>query len=57
LFAHTTRPEFTIRWRWQKDDIAFWDNRVTQHHAVDDYRPARRVMQRATVLGDVPFFR
>lgn len=57
LFAHTTRPEFTIRWRWQKDDIAFWDNRVTQHYAVDDYRPARRVMQRATVLGDVPFFR
>ncbi|WP_212626049.1 taurine dioxygenase [Pseudomonas sp. PP3] len=57
LFAHSTRPEFTIRWRWQKDDIAFWDNRVTQHYAVDDYRPARRVMQRATVLGDVPFFR
>jgi taurine dioxygenase len=38
LFAHATRPEFTIRWRWQKDDIAFWDNRVTQHYAVDDYR-------------------
>ena len=57
LFAHATRPEFTIRWRWQKDDVAFWDNRVTQHFAVDDYRPARRVMQRATVLGDVPFFR
>jgi taurine dioxygenase len=57
LFAHTTRPEFTVRWRWQKDDIAFWDNRVTQHYAVDDYRPARRVMQRATVLGDAPFFR
>ncbi len=56
LFAHATRPEFTIRWRWQQDDIAFWDNRVTQHYAVDDYRPARRVMQRATVLGDVPFF-
>lgn len=55
LFAHTTRPEFTIRWRWQTDDVAFWDNRVTQHFAVDDYRPARRVMHRATVLGDVPF--
>lgn len=55
LFAHTTRPEFTIRWRWQTNDVAFWDNRVTQHFAVDDYRPARRVMHRATVLGDVPF--
>ncbi|MGC5703972.1 taurine dioxygenase [Pseudomonas sp. NFXW11] len=57
LFAHATRPEFTIRWRWQENDLAFWDNRVTQHYAVDDYRPQRRVMQRATILGDVPFFR
>ncbi|WP_323154285.1 taurine dioxygenase [Pseudomonas alvandae] len=57
LFAHATRPELTVRWRWQANDVAFWDNRVTQHFAVDDYRPARRVMHRATVLGDVPFFR
>ncbi|CAN1593996.1 taurine dioxygenase [Pseudomonas mediterranea] len=57
LFAHATRPEFTLRWRWQVNDVAFWDNRVTQHFAVDDYRPARRVMHRATVLGDVPFFK
>lgn len=57
LFAHATRPEFTLRWRWQVNDVAFWDNRVTQHFAVDDYRPARRVMHRATVLGDAPFFR
>ena len=55
LFAHATRPEFTIRWRWQENDVAFWDNRVTQHYAVDDYRPQRRVMHRATILGDVPF--
>ncbi|MCX7079980.1 MAG: taurine dioxygenase [Pseudomonas sp.] len=55
LFAHTTRPEFTIRWRWQENDVAFWDNRVTQHYAVDDYRPQRRVMHRATILGDMPF--
>ena len=55
LFAHATRPEFTIRWRWQENDIAIWDNRVTQHYAVDDYRPQRRVMHRATILGDAPF--
>lgn len=55
LFAHATRPEFTIRWRWQENDVAFWDNRVTQHYAVDDYRPQRRVMHRATILGDAPY--
>ena len=55
LFAHGTRPEFTLRWRWQANDVAMWDNRVTQHYAVDDYRPQRRVMHRATILGDAPF--
>ncbi|TDV52542.1 taurine dioxygenase [Pseudomonas graminis] len=55
LFAHSTRPEFTLRWRWQANDVAMWDNRVTQHYAVDDYRPQRRVMHRATILGDAPF--
>ncbi|MBD9427863.1 taurine dioxygenase [Pseudomonas sp. PDM15] len=54
LFAHSTRPEVSIRWRWQENDVAFWDNRITQHYAVDDYRPARRVMHRATILGDKP---
>ncbi|MDC6379022.1 taurine dioxygenase [Pseudomonas graminis] len=55
LLAHGTRPEFTLRWRWQTNDVAMWDNRVTQHYAVDDYRPQRRVMHRATILGDAPF--
>lgn len=55
LFAHATRPEYTIRWRWEENDVAFWDNRVTQHFAVDDYRPNRRVMHRATIFGDAPF--
>ncbi|WP_301599069.1 taurine dioxygenase [Pseudomonas nitroreducens] len=55
LFTHFARPEFTVRWRWKENDVAFWDNRVTQHYAVDDYRPQRRVMHRATILGDKPF--
>jgi taurine dioxygenase len=55
LYAHASRPEFTVRWRWQKDDIAFWDNRVTQHYAIADYLPERRTMHRATVNGDRPF--
>ena len=55
LFAHAARPEFTLRWHWSVDDIAFWDNRITHHYAVSDYLPERRVMHRATVIGDRPF--
>ena len=55
LFAHAARPEFTVRWQWQLDDVAFWDNRVTQHYAIADYLPERRTMHRATVNGDRPF--
>ena len=55
LFRHVVRPEFTMRWRWRTGDVAMWDNRITQHFAVDDYRPHRRVMHRATVIGDRPF--
>ncbi len=57
LFAHISKPEFTVRWRWKVGDLAFWDNRLTQHYATADYLPARRVMHRATILGDVPFYR
>ena len=55
LFAHVGRPEFTVRWRWSVNDVAFWDNRVTQHYAIADYLPERRTMHRATVNGDRPF--
>jgi taurine dioxygenase len=55
LYAHMSQQEFTIRWRWKVDDVAFWDNRNTQHYAIADYLPDRRTMHRATVSGDVPF--
>lgn len=57
LFAHIQKPEFQVRWRWKENAIAFWDNRITQHYAVNDYLPNRRVMHRATILGDRPFHR
>ena len=57
LFAHISKPEFTVRWRWKVGDLAFWDNRSTQHYACANYLPHRRVMHRATVLGDRPFYR
>lgn len=39
LFAHVTKPDFQVRFRWRKDSIAFWDNRCTQHIAIWDYYP------------------
>ena len=54
LFAHIQRPEFCVRWRWSQGAVAFWDNRCTQHYAVNDYLPARRVLHRATIEGDRP---
>lgn len=56
LHEHIQRPEFLVRWRWKPNSIAFWDNRNTQHYAVNDYLPHRRIMHRATILGDRPFF-
>lgn len=54
LFRHVTQPQFQVRWRWRLGDVAIWDNCVTQHYAVDDYRPHHRIMHRATIVGDRP---
>ena len=57
LFVHIQKPEYQVRWHWKPNAIAFWDNRVTQHYAVNDYLPHRRIMNRATILGDRPYHR
>jgi taurine dioxygenase len=54
LQDHVTRLENTVRWRWKAGDVAIWDNRATQHYAVDDYGDAHRVVRRVTLAGDVP---
>ena len=54
LYLQATFPEYQCRWRWQPGDVAFWDNRSTQHYATSDYFPQRRVMERITVIGDRP---
>jgi taurine dioxygenase len=54
LQDHVIRPENQVRWRWQKGDVAFWDNRATQHRAVADFGLQRRTLRRATINGDVP---
>lgn len=48
-------PEYQVRFRWQAGDIAFWDNRATQHYAVNDYGTHRRVAERVAIAGDRPF--
>lgn len=51
LSDHFKTPELQCRFRWQKNSIAFWDNRSTQHYAVQDYFPAVRRMERVTIAG------
>ena len=61
LHDHSTRPEFTFRFRWSRGSVLIWDNRVVQHNALnDDFGAARngtgyrRVLHRATLAGERP---
>lgn len=54
LQSYVTRPENTVRWRWKVGDVAFWDNRATQHYAISDYGNQPRRVQRVTIAGDFP---
>jgi taurine dioxygenase len=51
LLHQASIPEHQMRLRWQPDTVVFWDNRSTQHYAVQDYFPQRRIMHRATIIG------
>ncbi|MBN0047122.1 TauD/TfdA family dioxygenase [Streptomyces actuosus] len=55
LFQQAHVPEYQVRFRWQPGDVAFWDNRATQHYAVNDYAPHGRVAERVAIAGDRPF--
>ena len=55
LKQHSTRPEFTLRVRWESGTLTFWDNRCTQHFAINDYPAETRHMRRITICGDTPF--
>lgn len=55
LVSQAYIPEYQVRWRWKPNSVAFWDNRCTQHFAINDYPAETRIMRRITVRGDTPF--
>ncbi|MBB3810285.1 TauD/TfdA dioxygenase family protein [Pseudochelatococcus contaminans] len=52
--SHITAPENIVRWVWKANDVAIWDNRATQHYAVNDYGDKARLVRRVTIDGEVP---
>ena len=54
LQAYVTRPENVLRWRWSPNQLVLFDNRITQHYAIDNYDNQPRRLNRVTVAGDIP---
>lgn len=54
LHLHTTDAKFGYRHKWTKGDLAIWDNRCTQHYALNDYSGFRRELHRTTIAGERP---
>jgi taurine dioxygenase len=46
------RPEFSCRFHWENNSVAWWDNRNTVHRGIDDFFPALRVMQRIAIAAE-----
>ena len=55
LISQAAIPEYQVRFRWRTNSVAIWDNRCTQHYAVDDFWPAVRKLERAGIIGDRPY--
>ncbi|MGW5478647.1 TauD/TfdA dioxygenase family protein [Streptomyces sp. NPDC004008] len=56
LLEQATRPEYTVRFRWEPGSVAFWDNRATIHLAPGDLVTPEhpRIMHRVMLAGEVP---
>ena len=52
--AYVVRPENVLRWSWSPNQLLIFDNRITQHYAIDNYDDHPRRLKRVTVAGDVP---
>ncbi|MFV0673225.1 TauD/TfdA dioxygenase family protein [Variovorax sp. tm] len=55
LFAHSVKPEFVYRHKWDPHDLVFWDNRSLMHLAAGTPDHLRRRLNRTTIVGDTPF--
>ena len=55
LITQASIPEYQVRWSWEPNSIAIWDNRSTQHYAVMDYPACHRKMERAGMIGDATY--
>ena len=56
LYHQASMPEYQCRFHWAANSMAFWDNRACQHYAASDYWPQIRRVERATIIGDTPFY-
>jgi alpha-ketoglutarate-dependent taurine dioxygenase len=56
FYSEITKPEYTVRLRWEPGTVAFWDNRATAHLAPRDieHLDLQRTLHRVTLVGDVP---
>ncbi|KRF28330.1 TauD/TfdA family dioxygenase [Phycicoccus sp. Soil802] len=52
--SYVSRPENVVRVAWEPDQLVIFDNRITQHYAIDNYDRLPRQLHRVTVAGDVP---
>jgi len=54
LQHYVTRPENVLRVSWEPGQLVLFDNRITQHYAIDNYDDLPRRLNRVTVAGDIP---
>ena len=52
LYEQTNQPEFQCRFHWEKNSVAFWDNRCLQHKGINDFFPNHRLMHRVAIADD-----
>jgi taurine dioxygenase len=53
LYEQVHAASVQVRWRWEPNTVAMWDNFATQHSVVVDYTEPR-TMHRVTVKGPRP---